>query len=76
MYISNKQLQKYVCHCPSCGSILEFGEIGYQADLRCCKGTCTNKMCKNPNWSFMFQPDASGTFGVMAYQCDNEDRIM
>lgn len=68
-------LCSYVGYCPSCGASLTFGPMGHYRDTNACRGTCPSKKCKR-SWSFVFDLDNSGTFGVMSFQCDNEDRIL
>jgi hypothetical protein len=64
-------LQRYVAFCPSCSKPLEF-ETPYRDDhLESVTGSC---QC-GKRWSFIFDLDESGTFGVMSFQCDNRDRI-
>jgi hypothetical protein len=70
-YASDVQIKQYVGYCPACGGQLKFGGVGHYGDMRACQGTCTS--CRS-KWSFTFDLDKSGTFGVVGLQCDNEDR--
>lgn len=72
---SDQQLNNYVGHCPSCGTRLRFEKMGHYGDIRASQGCCLNPNCGR-RWSFTFDIDPSGTFGVVSFQCDNEDRIM
>jgi hypothetical protein len=70
--MDNAELQNYVAHCASCGLKLKFfassmGDSIEEMEAEC---SCGKK------WSFIFHKDKSGTFGVMAFQCDNGDRII
>lgn len=71
----SQQMRDYIAYCPSCGHRLVFGKMGYHGDMRCCPGFCNHAPCKR-RWSFLFDVDPSGTFGVMSFQCDNKDRVM
>jgi len=74
-FAKSKKLQAYSGHCPSCGSALKF-EPPYRDDgLEVVQATCTKADCKR-KWSMVFDLDVSGTFGVVSFQCDNEDRII
>jgi hypothetical protein len=66
-------LKEYVAYCPSCGNKVEFIRSTNYIDNYCMEGTCTNEKCKK-KWSYIFEIDKSGTFGVMSFQCNNEDR--
>ena len=72
MIIQDIELQKYVAYCPSCWQLLTF-----TPPYRCDSMECVTGICQcGKRWSFIFDLDKSGTFGVMSFQCDNEDRIL
>lgn len=62
----------YVAHCPSCGHKLVFAFVHADSAYESVRGVC--HMCSK-RWSFLFDLDKSGTFGVMSFQCDNGDRV-
>lgn len=71
MRASDKELQEYIAHCASCGQRMKVGPVGHYGDINACHCACP---CGR-EWSMTFDMDSSGTFGVMAFQCDNGDRI-
>lgn len=73
-YADSKTLQTYVAHCPSCGVPLRFAKAFRAGNTEGVQGTCTDLGCGR-RWSLVFDLDPSGTFGVMSFQCDNEDRL-
>lgn len=77
--VSSRNLQSYVAFCPSCGRKLRFEPSTKIEDMEAIQGVCSpvsgHSAC-GKKWSFVFDIDPSGTFGVMSFQCDNEDRIM
>jgi hypothetical protein len=73
--ISSEKLQAYVGYCPSCGSKLRFNTPYRNYNVESVHAKCTSMFCKK-EWAIIFDLDESGTFGVMSFQCDNQDRIM
>lgn len=71
--MNQETLKEYVAHCPSCGGKLKFGKMTEVPDMSAVSAQCPS--CER-KWSMVFDIDRSGTFGVMSFQCDNEDRIM
>lgn len=69
---TTETLTSYVAHCPSCGQRLRFAPGRTEPSMESVSGECP---C-GKRWSFIFDLDPSGTFGVMSFQCDNEDRIL
>lgn len=70
---NSEELQAYVSYCPSCGNKLSFGIPHRNNHLESVQANCPS--CKR-QWSMIFDLDESGTFGVMSFQCDNNDRIL
>ncbi len=68
-----EHLQRYVAFCPSCGQPLAFSPGCLHGDNYSVSAGCP--ACSK-RWSMIFDIDPSGTFGVMSFQCDNEDRIL
>jgi predicted RNA-binding Zn-ribbon protein involved in translation (DUF1610 family) len=66
-------LQAYVTYCPSCGNLLQFDPPYRDDRMESVQAKCPS--CGR-QWSMIFDLDDSGTFGVMSFQCDNQDRIM
>src|SRR5438876_1075795 len=71
---TSKKLQDYAAHCPSCGSRLRFAAPLRAGHVEAVQARCSHPVCRR-RWSLVFDLDPSGTFGVMSFQCDNEDRI-
>lgn len=64
-----KTIQKeYVAYCATCGDKLLFEGRETPEELRGICQRCGNK------WLFLFDNDPDGKFGVISFQCDNEDR--
>lgn len=66
-----KKLEEYVAFCATCGGKVDFGRHFRLRTIDAVTGECD----RGHRWSFVFDMDESGTFGVMSFQCDNKDRI-
>lgn len=75
MQADSETLQAYAGYCPSCGSKLSFDPPYRDDKVESVQAICQSESCKR-KWSMIFDLDESGTFGVMSFQCDNEDRII
>lgn len=73
--VTTQTLQEYAAYCPSCGQRLYFHNPLRADNLEAVQARCWNGDCMR-RWSMVFDMDASGTFGVTSFQCDNEDRVM
>lgn len=73
MAADSATLQRYAGYCPSCGTGLAFSPPYRDDRVESVQATCTSPTCGR-RWSMLFDLDFSGTFGVMSFQCDNEDR--
>jgi hypothetical protein len=65
-----KKYLDYIAFCPSCGNPTVAQDT---TDFPSVRSQCSQCLLR---WVYVFQVDKSGTFGVIGFQCDNNDRII